>query len=95
MKRFPGLYFPMGVTAEVVAERYGVSREDQDQISLVSQQRYAAAAEDGRVAGDIVPMKVTRKVMKKGEDPYDEDFTARRWGRAGSPTARSRPPAWP
>jgi len=74
-KRFPGLYFPMGVTAEVVAERYGVSREDQDAISLLSQQRYAAAVESGKVAEDIAPMKVTRKVMKKGEEPYDEDFT--------------------
>jgi len=74
-KRFPGLYFPMGVTAEVVAERYNVSREDQDAISLVSQQRYAAAAEAGKIAEDIVPMKVTRRVMKKGEEPYDEDFT--------------------
>ncbi len=74
-KRFPGLYFPMGVTAEVVAERYKISREDQDAISLLSQQRYAAAVESGRVAEDIVPMKVTRKVMNKGEEPYDEDFT--------------------
>jgi acetyl-CoA acetyltransferase family protein len=74
-KRFPGLYFPMGVTAEVVAERYGISREDQDQISLVSQQRYAAAADSGKVREDIAPMKVTRKVQKKGEEPYEEDFT--------------------
>ena len=74
-ERFPGLYFPMGVTAEVVAERYEVSREDQDQISLVSQQRYAAAVETGRISEDIAPMKVTRNVMKKGEEPYEEDFT--------------------
>jgi acetyl-CoA acetyltransferase family protein len=74
-KRFPGLYFPMGVTAEIVAERYGVSREDQDAYSLQSQQRYAAAVESGLVAEEIAPMKVTRKVMKKGEDPYEEDFT--------------------
>jgi len=74
-ERFPGLYFPMGITAEVVAERYGISREDQDAISLVSQQRYAAAADAGHIAEEITPMKVTRKVMKKGEDPYEEDFT--------------------
>ncbi|MGH0035081.1 MAG: thiolase family protein [Myxococcota bacterium] len=77
-KRFPGLYFPMGVTAEIVAERYGVSREDQDAYSLQSQQRYAAAVESGLVAEEIAPMKVTRKVMKKGEDPYEEDFTVER-----------------
>jgi acetyl-CoA acetyltransferase family protein len=72
--RFPGLYFPMGVTAEVVAERYGVSREDQDAYALKSQQRYAAAAEKGFVAEEIAPMKVRRKVMKKGEEPFEEDF---------------------
>ena len=71
--RFPGLYFPMGVTAEVVAERYGISREDQDAYGLQSQQRYAAAVENGWVAEEIAPMKVRRAVMKKGEDPYEED----------------------
>jgi len=73
--RFPGLYYPMGVTAEIVAERYKVSREDQDRYALQSQQRYAASVEQGKVAEDLVPMKVTRRVMKKGEDPYEEDFT--------------------
>jgi acetyl-CoA acetyltransferase family protein len=73
-KRFPGLYFPMGLTAEVVAERYKVSREDQDQYALLSQQRYAAAADAGHIREDIAPMKVVRKVMKKDEEPYDEDF---------------------
>ncbi|MGI9432468.1 MAG: thiolase family protein [Myxococcota bacterium] len=74
-ERFPGLYFPMGVTAEVVAERYQISREDQDAYSLQSQERYAAADDAGKIREDIVPMKVTRKVTKKGEEPYDEDFT--------------------
>jgi acetyl-CoA acetyltransferase family protein len=64
----------MGVTAEIVAERYGVSREDQDACALKSQQRYAAAVEKGWVAEEIVPMKVVRKVMKKGEEPFDQDF---------------------
>ena len=72
-KRFPGLYFPMGVTAEVVAERYNVSREDQDQYALMSQQRYAKAVEAGKINEEIVPMKVTRKVMKKDEEPYEEE----------------------
>jgi acetyl-CoA acetyltransferase family protein len=74
-ERFPGLYFPMGLTAEIVAERYGISREDQDAVSLTSQQRYAAAVEAGYVAEEIAPMKVTRKVMKKDQDPFDEEFT--------------------
>ena len=77
-ERFPGLYFPMGVTAEVVAERYKISREDQDKISVVSQQRYAQATEAGKTSEDIAPIKVTRMVMKKGEEPYEEDFVVER-----------------
>jgi acetyl-CoA acyltransferase len=73
-KRFPGLYFPMGVTAEIVAERYKISREDQDQYALQSQQRYAASVKEGKVAEDIVPMSVTRRVQKKGEEPHEEQF---------------------
>jgi acetyl-CoA acyltransferase len=49
------------------------SREDQDAYGLKSQQRYAAAVEKGWVAEEIVPMKVTRKVMNKGEEPRDEE----------------------
>jgi acetyl-CoA acetyltransferase family protein len=75
IERFPGLYFPMGVTAEVVAERYQVSREDQDAYALKSQQRYAASYDAGYVAEEISPMKVTRKVTPKEGDPYEEDFT--------------------
>jgi len=77
-KRLPGLYFPMGMTAEVVAERYGVSREDQDAYALKSQLGIANAQKEGYFADEIVPMKVTRKVMKKGEEPYEEEWTADR-----------------
>jgi acetyl-CoA acetyltransferase family protein len=71
--RFPGLYFPMGVTAEVVAERYKVSREDQDRYALQSQQRYAAASAKGWIAEEIVPMKTRRKVQPKDAEAYEED----------------------
>ncbi len=72
-ERFPGLYYPMGLTAEIVAERYGVSRESQDEYALQSQQRYAAAVDRGWISEEIVPLKVTRRVQKKGEDPYEEE----------------------
>jgi acetyl-CoA acetyltransferase family protein len=74
-ERFPGLYFPMGITAEVVAERYGITREAQDAYALQSQQRYAAAVESGIVADEIAPMKVTRQVKPKEGEPYEEEFT--------------------
>src|SRR3989440_5144277 len=51
----------MGETGENVAERYGVSREDQDAFALESQRRWAAAAEAGRFADELVPVgDVTR-----------------------------------
>ncbi len=46
----------MGQTGENVAEQYGVSREDQDAFALVSQQRWAAAAEAGRFDDELVPV---------------------------------------
>lgn len=52
----PGLYAPMVETAEIVAARYGISREDQDAYALVSQQRTAAAQAAGRFDAEIVPM---------------------------------------
>ncbi len=73
-ERFPGLYHPMGITAELVAERYGISREDQDAYALQSQQRYAAAVEKGWISEEISPMKVTRKVQPKDGDAYEEEF---------------------
>ena len=77
-ERFPGLYYPMGITAEVVAERYNVSREDQDIYSLQSQQRYAAAVAQGFIAEEISPMTVTRKVQPKEGDPYEEEYVVDR-----------------
>ena len=61
----PGIYYPMLATAEVVAERYGVSREDQDAYSLESQKRTAAAQEAGRFDDEIVPLTSTKVVLDK------------------------------
>ena len=61
----PDLYMSMLETAEVVAERYGVSREAQDAFALQSQQRTAAAQQAGRFDEEIVPMTVTMKVKDK------------------------------
>ncbi|MCL6452522.1 MAG: acetyl-CoA C-acetyltransferase [Alicyclobacillus sp.] len=50
---------PMGITAENLANRYRVSREEQDEFALLSHQRAAAAAKVGRLAEEIVPVPVT------------------------------------
>ena len=58
----PEIYLPMIDTAEIVAKRYGVSREQQDAYGLQSQLRNAAAQREGRFAKEIVPITV-RKVL--------------------------------
>ncbi len=57
-ERVPGLYHSMGQTAELVARRYGVTREQQDAYSLQSQQRTARAQAEGLFQDEIVPMNV-------------------------------------
>jgi acetyl-CoA acyltransferase len=61
----PGIYMVMGVTAEVVAKRYKVSREAQDVYSLSSQQQTARAQQEGFFNEELAPMKVTRGILDK------------------------------
>jgi len=65
MELRPDLYMPMIDTADIVAERYGISREAQDEYSLQSQQRTAAAQAAGRYDAEIVPMQTKMKVVDK------------------------------
>src|SRR5690606_17213023 len=51
----------LGETAEEVAARYGISREDQDRFALTSQQRAAAAQREGRFAAELVPVEVPQR----------------------------------
>jgi 3-oxoadipyl-CoA thiolase len=64
--RLSAMHYPysMGETAENVAEKYGVSREDQDAFALRSHRRAVAAQQDGRFAEEIVPVSIPQK---KGE----------------------------
>jgi acetyl-CoA acyltransferase len=64
-EQVPGIYFPMGQTAEIVARRYHVSREDQDLYALQSQQRTAQAQADGLFDDEVVSMAVKYKVEDK------------------------------
>ncbi len=59
------VYMPMLQTAEVVAERYSISREAMDEYSLESQMRTAAAQENGLFADEIVPTTTTKIVVDK------------------------------
>ncbi|MGD8858564.1 MAG: acetyl-CoA C-acyltransferase [Myxococcales bacterium] len=61
----PELYLPMIDTAEVVAQRYGIGREAQDEYSLESQKRTAAAQEAGKFDDELAPMKTIKVVVNK------------------------------
>ena len=61
----PELYLSMIQTADIVAKRYGISREAQDELALESQRRTAAAQEAGRLDDEIVPITVTQAFKDK------------------------------
>jgi acetyl-CoA C-acetyltransferase len=61
----PELYWPMLQTAENVATRYGISREQQDRYGVESQRRASAAREAGRFTDEIAPMATKMKVVDK------------------------------
>lgn len=65
VEHHPDVYMSMIETAETVAERYGISREAQDDYALQSQQRTAAAQEAGRFEDEIVPLKTVMKVQDR------------------------------
>ena len=61
----PALYMAMGETAEVVAKRYGITRQEQDEYALISQQRTARAQREGLFDDEIAPIAVTRAVLDR------------------------------
>jgi acetyl-CoA C-acetyltransferase len=74
IKNKPELFMPMIGTADVVAKRYGVSREVQDEYALQSQQRTAAAQAAGKFNDEIVPFTTTMQLVDKatGARTYKE-----------------------
>ncbi|MBB5173507.1 acetyl-CoA C-acetyltransferase [Texcoconibacillus texcoconensis] len=73
----PEYYMNMGHTAEEVAKRYGVSREDQDAFAVASHNRAAKALEEGKFADEIVPVPVTNRYVDQNNKLVEEtyDFT--------------------
>jgi len=75
----PALWMTMIETAEIVAERYGISRERQDQYALQSQQRTAAAQAGGKYQDEIVPLATKMKKVDKATGAESMvDFTVSR-----------------
>ncbi|MBI3677581.1 MAG: acetyl-CoA C-acyltransferase [Proteobacteria bacterium] len=65
VEMYPDYWMPMIDTADIVAERYKISREYQDQFSLESQRRMAAAQQAGKYKDEIVPMATKMKQVNK------------------------------
>src|SRR5262245_50328069 len=74
-EHYPGLYMVMGETAEVVARRYKISRQAQDEYALASQQRTASAQRTGFFSAELAPIQVRRAILDKktGETIGEED----------------------
>ena len=89
---WPQVFMNMGLTAEEVSRRYGVSRDDQDVWALRSHQRAAAAQDAGRFTDEIVPVEAVHTTLTGGRPsvsrrPFDADEGIRR---DSDPTALAR-----
>jgi len=71
----PELYISMGLTAENVAEKYGVNREDQDAFAYQSHQRAIAAWENEKFDSQITPIEVVEKKISAEGEIIEEKFT--------------------
>ena len=88
VSHWPHMYMTMIETAEIVARKYGVSREAQDEFSLMSQLRTAAADQAGRFDDEIVPMLSRKAIVNKetSETTYEDVTLTRDEGFRGDTT---------
>jgi acetyl-CoA acyltransferase len=77
LERYPDSYLGMGVTAELVARKYGVTRERSDAFALTSHQKAVAAIDAGRFSDEIVPLEADGARFDTDEGPRrDTDMSA-------------------
>lgn len=91
LAKSPHMYLQMIETAEIVADRYNIAREAQDQFSFQSQQRTAAAQESGKFDDEIVPMATTKSVFNREtkETTYEDVMLTKDEGNRPSTTLES------
>ncbi|HTW85207.1 MAG TPA: acetyl-CoA C-acyltransferase [Candidatus Sulfotelmatobacter sp.] len=73
LRHDPDIYMPMLQTADFVAKKYDISRERQDEYSLQSQQRVAAAQQAGRFDAEIVPLQSWKLIEHKEDGSFSEE----------------------
>ena len=88
-EHYPEAFTSMGITAENVADQYGVSREDQDAFALRSNQKASAAVVSGRFDPELVPVDVEVIVPGSNGKPKTKSFT---FSRDEGPRAPRRRP---
>lgn len=74
MENMPEAYMPMGLTAEEVATRFNITREEQDQFALLSHQRAFKAIQDGKYKDEIVPLTVKKTYINEKGKPVTEEI---------------------
>jgi acetyl-CoA acyltransferase len=94
-ENYPEIYISMGQTAENVANKYGISRGDQDQFGYRSHMRAIAAQDAGKFKDEIVPLEIEQVVMDNGKPTtraivFDADEGPRR-GTSLEDMAKLRP----
>jgi len=94
-ENYPEIYCSMGQTAENVADKYGISREEQDQFGYRSHMRAIAAQDAGKFKDEIVPLEIEQVVMDNGKPTtrtlvFDADECPRR-GTTPEAMAKLRP----
>lgn len=73
---WPESFCSMGVTAEIVAEQYGISREAMDEFAAQSHARAAAAIKEGRFSDEIIPVEVEKTTLVNGKIKRDKEIVA-------------------
>ena len=81
MDNYPDAYLGMGLTAENLAKKYGITREQADEFSLASHQKALAAIAAGKFKDEIVPVEVSYTVLEAGANR----FSGRRIARSRKP----------
>jgi len=75
MEHYPDSYLSMGLTAENLARKYGITREQADEFSLRSHQRAVAAIAQGKFKDEVVPLEVTEVSMNGKHRPHKRTVT--------------------
>jgi acetyl-CoA acyltransferase len=69
VEHYPEVYLTMGLTAERLRQKYGISREDADEFALRSHRNAVAAQEGGRFVDEIVPVELEKSLFEEDEGP--------------------------